>query len=58
VIIDFVRARNRSHVAQVHQELSKERETRLTFTLSDCVMLAYVVAAAAFYAAVAWFLLS
>jgi hypothetical protein len=56
VVIDFVRARNSRHVAQVDQESSRERQTRLT--LSDCFLLAYVVAGAAFYPTVAWLLLS
>jgi hypothetical protein len=56
VIIDFVRARNRRHAPQVDQEASKKRETRLA--MSDSLMLAYIVAAAAFYPAIAWLLLS
>jgi hypothetical protein len=55
VIIDFVRARNR-HVAHVDQESSRERQNRLT--LSDCFLLAYLVAGTAFYPTVAWLLLS
>jgi hypothetical protein len=57
VIIDFVPACNRGHVAQVHEELPKGHETNLT--LCEWVMfLAYVMTSVAFYPALTWFFLS
>jgi hypothetical protein len=58
VVIDFVpAARNRGHVTQVHEELSKGSETNLT--LCDWViLLAYVTTSVAFYPALAWSFLS
>jgi hypothetical protein len=52
VIIDFATARSRG-VAQAQEKLSNEIDT-----LTDWMMLAYVVASVAFYPALIWFFVS
>lgn len=55
VIIDFALARERGHVAQAHKKPRREFDTN--FTLTDCLMAAYVMASVAFYPSLVWFLL-
>jgi hypothetical protein len=53
-IIDFASARNRGHRTQA--KLSDETETNPTLT--DWLMVAYLMASMAFYPALVWFFLS
>jgi hypothetical protein len=55
-IIDFAHAHNGAQATQVYEELSYESKTSLTLT--DCVVIAYVLASVAFYSALVWFLTS
>jgi len=55
-IIDFASARNRGHRGQAEAELSEETESNPTLT--DWLVVAYLMASVAFYPALVWFLLS
>jgi hypothetical protein len=53
MIINFAHARESAHAAQAHKKLSNG--TDADFTLTDCLMAAYISASVMFYPALVWF---
>lgn len=55
MIINFAPARQRAYAAQAHKKLSNGNDAN--FTLTDCLMVAYLSASVTFYPALVWFFL-